>query len=58
MFIYATDIDSRDKLVRLGFTMLKNDEEHSMWVFVVDNTIHFENKDIPSQCIVSDVLTF
>lgn len=54
MFIYVMDVESRDKLIELGYTLLKH--TGYVWVFKNKDPLSFE--DIGVQCVVSDTLTF
>lgn len=56
MFIYVMDVESKDKLINLGYELLKNDEKNTIWVFSNKEDRQFDSLDIP--CVVSDVLTF
>ena len=56
MFIYVMDIESRDKLVSLGYRLLKGNDTDTVWVFENKMQKQFDNLDI--HCVVSDVLTF
>lgn len=57
MFVYVMDEESRDRLVSLGYKLLKYDERNSVWCFEnkVPDALAFE-LDIP--CVVSSVMTF
>lgn len=56
MFIYVMDTESRDKLLSLGFELLKENDTKSIWVFVNKRELNFDTVDVP--CVVSDTLTF
>lgn len=56
MFLYVMDTESRDKLLNLGFELLKENDEKTVWVFVNKLYRMFDLVDVP--CVVSDVLTF
>ena len=56
MFIYVMDVESKDKLLQLGYTLLKDNGNGSIWVFVNKEGQQFDSLDVP--CVVSDVLTF
>lgn len=56
MFIYVMDSESKDKMISLGYTLLKEHENKSIWVFAGNGDFKFEATDIP--CVVSDILTF
>jgi len=56
MFIYVMDTESRDKLVNLGYELLKENETKTIWVFVNKSDQSFDAVDVP--CVVSDTLTF
>ena len=55
-FIYVFDENAKDALIKAGFVMLKNDEESSLFIFIVDDSIHFDFSGI--EYVVSDTLTF
>lgn len=56
MFLYVMDTESRDKLLNLGFELLKENDKKTVWVFVNKLDQTFDVVDVP--CVVSDVLTF
>lgn len=56
MFLYVMDIESRDRLLNLGFELLKSNDEKTVWIFVNKQEQTFDEIDAP--CVVSDVLTF
>lgn len=56
MFIYVMDIDGRDKLLSLGYTLLKENSKKTVWIFENKKEFNFENIDVP--CVVSDTLIF
>lgn len=56
MFIYVMDVESKDKLLKLGYELLKDDEKNTIWVFSNKDNQQFDSFNIP--CVVSDVLTF
>lgn len=56
MFLYVMDTESRDKLLNLGFELLKENDKKTVWVFVNKSDQTFDVVDVP--CVVSDVLTF
>lgn len=56
MFLYVMDTESRDKLLNLGFELLKENGKKTVWVFVNKPDQTFDVVDVP--CVVSDVLTF
>lgn len=56
MFIYVMDVKIKDKLMRLGYTLLKDDGKDTLWVFAAKENQTFDSLDVP--CVVSDVLTF
>lgn len=56
MFLYVMDTESRDKLLKLGFELLKENDKKTIWVFVNNKEQTFDVVDVP--CVVSDVLTF
>ena len=56
MFLYVMDVKSRDKLLSLGFKLLKSNDKKTLWVFVNSEKQTFNEIDI--SCVISDVLTF
>lgn len=56
MFIYVMDADSKEKLLNLGYKLVKEHEAGKMWVFENKKETVFENIGVP--CVVSDTLTF
>lgn len=56
MFLYVMDVESRDKLLHLGFELLKENDKKTVWVFVNKPDQTFDSVDVP--CVVSDVITF
>jgi hypothetical protein len=55
MFIYVMDTESRDKLINLGYRLLRSDRD-TVWVFENTDDYRFDFPDV--QCVVSDTLTF
>lgn len=56
MFLYVMDAESRDKLLTLGFELLKANPQNTIWVFVNKQELAFDSVEVP--CVVSDTLTF
>lgn len=56
MFLYVIDTKSRDKLISLGYKLLKEDDERSIWIFVNKEDLTFDSADV--LCVVSDTLSF
>ena len=60
MFIYVMDIESKECLEKMGYTLMKDNgtvnNEASVWVFANKEDCQFDNLEVP--CIVSDTLTF
>lgn len=56
MFIYVTDKENRDKLIKLGYELLKGNDRIAIWVFKNKEGLQFDVQDI--KCVVSDTLTF
>lgn len=56
MFLYVMDTESRDKLLALGFELLKTNTQNTIWVFVNKQELAFDSLEVP--CVVSDTLTF
>jgi len=53
-FIKVSDDDTKQELIRLGFTMISEDE--CIAVFINDRTLTFDNKKM--KVAYSDILTF
>lgn len=56
MFLYVMDSESKDKLVKLGFELLKENSKKTVWIFKNKPEQLFATVGIP--CVVSDTLTF
>lgn len=56
MFLYVTDVESKNKLIARGYLLLKSNERENIWVFANQKLAKFDNSDI--KYVVSDVLTF
>ncbi len=56
MFIYVTDKKSKDKLVKLGYELLKGNDKTGVWVFKNRTDKQFDSSEI--SYVVSDTLTF
>lgn len=60
-FIYVMQESDRDKLIELGYTLIKEDLRNHIWVFNnLSPTFAFENKldELGIQFIASNILTF
>lgn len=55
-FIYVFTKNDRDKLLSLGFTMLKSDNDTDTYVFINDGQQKFSTTDI--KFALSNTLTF
>lgn len=55
-FIYVFDKESRDKMISLGYEMIKENPRDSIYVFENKNTFVFEKNEI--QFVLSDTITF
>ncbi len=55
-FIYVFRTDVRDKLIEQGYTLLKSDDERSMYIFENSETLNFGNMHFSA--VFSDTLTF
>lgn len=58
MFIYVMDEESRDKLLKLGFELLKKHDGRSVWVFINKQELEFDAIAEDIDCVVTDILTF
>ncbi len=59
-FIYVFNKEDKDKMLKRGFTLLKNDERNSMYVFAltVSDGFSFELLDGVEKYTFSNTLTF
>lgn len=55
-FIYVFSVDDRDKLLSMGYTLIKSDERNSYYVFENRESLQFDVKDL--RYIASSTLTF
>ena len=55
-FIYVFDTEVRDELEKLGYILLKNDEQNSIFVFKNDDRLVFDMES--NSYVFSDTLTF
>lgn len=56
MFLYVMNAESRDMLLDLGYELLKENSDKTLWVFINKSEKSFDTFDVPA--VVSDVLTF
>ena len=56
-FIYVFNKENRDKMLDLGFVLLKNDEKNSVFVFKSNEKLAFELFTI-KDFVESNILTF
>ena len=54
-FIYVFDAETKDKLLALSFTLLKENTAQNMYVFINDGRHDFTDG---IKYVISDVLTF
>ena len=61
-FIYVMREADRDKMLELGYRLIKGDEKNSVWAFDNDGRMNFSSGEEVSKAgisyILSDVLTF
>ena len=55
-FIYLFNRDARDKLLSLGFTILKNNEKDNIFVFENSQTMNFSLSN--EEFVFSDTISF
>ena len=55
-FIYVFSEDARDKLIKLGYKLIKSDERNRAYIFENSDILKFEQLDISA--IKSNTLTF
>jgi len=56
MFIYVFDEETKDKMIALGYELLKESEDGKEFVFCINNNFTYSLSD--EKYVVSDVLTF
>lgn len=56
MFIYVFDEETKDKMIALGYELLKESENGKEFVFYIDNNFTYSLSD--TKYVISDVLTF
>ena len=61
-FIYVMREADRDKMMELGYHLIKGDDRNSIWAFDNDGQMNFSSGDEVSKggisYVLSDVLTF
>jgi len=55
-FIYVFDSETRDKLLKAGFTLLKSDAESGAYIFAADNRLQFSLEGV--EHIKTNTLSF
>lgn len=55
-FVYVFDAVSRDKLLKLGFTLFKEEKAKQQFVFLYDASLPHCFDDM--RCVFSDTMTF
>ena len=56
MFIYVFDKDSKEKMLELGYDLLKESEDGQQCVFNIDENFTYSLSDV--KYVMSDILTF
>lgn len=56
MFIYVFDEETKDKMIELGYDLIKESKDGKEFVFCFNNNSIYSFSDI--KYVVSDVLTF
>lgn len=56
MFIYVFDNEAKEKMISLGYKLLKESEDGSEFIFCADDNFNYNLHDI--EYTVSDILTF
>lgn len=56
MFIYVFDKDSKEKMLELGYALLKESEDGQQCVFNIDENVTYSLSDV--KYVMSDILTF
>jgi len=57
-FIYVMSEQDKDKMLALGYVMMKEDAKNRMWVFLNKDTKTFSGDKAGIQFILSNTLTF
>ena len=61
-FVYVMCKEDKDKMVELGYHLLKEDSRNNVWVFNNKETYTFAEDDELTaagvSCVLSDMLTF
>lgn len=57
-FIYVMKKDIKDKLLKRGFHLLKEDEASSLWIFENNSELQFEFEEKCPHIVYSDILSF
>lgn len=57
-FIYVMSEQDKDKMLALGYAMMKEDVKNHMWVFLNEDTKTFACNEAGIQFILSNTLTF
>lgn len=58
MFLYVMDKESRDKLIKLGYELLKENDRGNIWIFTNNKNQTFDVVDADIPYVVSDTLIF
>ena len=56
--IYVMKKDIKDKMLKAGFTLLKEDEASSIWIFANNDELKFELAESCPHIVYSDILSF
>ena len=56
LFIYVFDEDTKDKMIALGYELLKESEDGKEFVFYINNNFTYTLSD--EKYVVLDILTF
>lgn len=56
MFIYVFDEDAKNKMIALGYELVKESEDSKEFVFCINDNFTYSLSNI--KYVVSDVLTF
>lgn len=57
-FIYVMRKEDRDRLLKRGFNLLKEDEASSLWIFENDAGLDLQFEKNPPHMVFSDILSF
>lgn len=61
-FVYVMTADDRDKMLEMGYSLMKEDKRNHIWVFENKDVMTFDHEDKIAGAgiafVLSDMLTF